>query len=179
MFDVTLEAYFNRRRLCIHASARGYGPALEQNGDVYACDHFVEPAYRLGNLHDTPLAEIVASPQMRRFWLDKRDRLTGQCQTCAVRQRCNGGCPKDRFTTSRSGEAGHSYLCEGLELFYHHTRPTMMVMAHLIRNGRAPAEIMALVAAEDPRRGPSSPCTCGSGRAHAQCNGTANASVPR
>jgi uncharacterized protein len=171
MFDVTLEAYFNRHLLCIHAPTCGYGPALEHNGDVYTCDHFVEPAYKLGNLHDTPLADLVASPQMQRFGLDKRDRLTGQCRSCPVRQLCNGGCPKDRFMQSKSGEAGHNYLCEGLELFYMHTRPTMMAMAHLIRNGRAPAEIMALVRAEDARRGAASPCTCGSGRKLGACHG--------
>jgi uncharacterized protein len=171
MFDVTLEAYFNRHLLCIHAPTCGYGPALEHNGDVYTCDHFVEPAHKLGNLHDTPLADLVASPQMRRFGLDKQDRLTGQCRSCPVRQLCNGGCPKDRFVPSRAGEGGHNYLCEGLELFYMHTRPTMMAMAHLIRNGRAPAEITALVRAEDARRGASSPCTCGSGRMLGACHG--------
>lgn len=171
MFDVTLEAYFNRHLLCIHAPTCGFGPALEHNGDVYTCDHFVEPAYKLGNLHDTPLADMVASEQMRRFGLDKRDRLTGQCQSCSVRQLCNGGCPKDRFMVSRRGESGHNYLCEGLELFYNHTKPGMMAMVHLIRTGRAPAEIMALLRAEDLRRGPKSPCTCGSGRASAACHG--------
>jgi uncharacterized protein len=173
MFDVTLEAYFNRHLLCIHAPTCGYGPALEHNGDVFTCDHFVEPAYKLGNLHETPLADMVASPQMRRFGLDKRDRLTGQCQTCKVRQLCNGGCPKDRFVASAAGEAGHNYLCEGLELFYLHTRPTMMAMAHLIKTERAPVEITALVAAEDRRRGPDSPCTCGSGRPFSACHGSA------
>jgi uncharacterized protein len=170
MFDVTLEAYFNRHLLCIHAPTCGYGPALEHNGDVYTCDHFVEPAYKLGNLHDTPLADLVASPQMRRFGLDKQDRLTGQCRTCPVRQLCNGGCPKDRFMPSKAGEAGHNYLCEGLELFYTHTRPSMMAMAHLIRSGRPPREIMALVRGEDARRGLDTPCTCGSGRSLAACH---------
>jgi uncharacterized protein len=108
---------------------------------------------------------------MRRFGLDKQDRLTGQCRSCPVRQLCNGGCPKDRFVPSRAGEGGHNYLCEGLELFYMHTRPTMMAMAHLIRNGHAPAEITALVGAEDARRGASSPCTCGSGRMLGACHG--------
>ena len=171
MFDVTLEAYFNRHLLCIHAPTFGYGPALEHNGDVYTCDHFVEPSYKLGNLHDTPLAELVASPQMREFGLDKRDWLTSQCRSCPIRQLCNGGCPKDRFMASKAGEAGHNYLCEGLELFYMHSRPTMMAMAHLIRNGRSPTEIIALVAAEDARRGKGAACTCGSGRKLADCHG--------
>jgi uncharacterized protein len=110
---------------------------------------------------------------MRRFGLDKRDRLTGQCRSCPVRQLCNGGCPKDRFTSSKAGEAGHNYLCEGLELFYNHTRPTMMVMARLIQSGRAASDIMELVRAEDARRGPDTLCTCGSGRKLAACHGTA------
>jgi uncharacterized protein len=169
---VTLEAYFNRHLLCIHAPTCGYGPALEHNGDVYTCDHFVEPACKLGNLHETPLGDLVASPQMRRFGLDKRDRLTGQCKTCPVRQLCNGGCPKDRFVASKAGEAGHNYLCEGLEHFYTHTRPSMMAMAHLIRNGRSPREMIRLVAAEDARRGHNAECTCGSGRKLAACHGT-------
>jgi uncharacterized protein len=170
MFDVTLEAYFNRHLLCIHAPTCGYGPALEHNGDVYTCDHFVEPDYKLGNLHDTPLADLVASPRMRQFGLDKRDQLTGQCRTCPVRQLCNGGCPKDRFVASKAGEGGHNYLCEGLELFYTHTRPSMMAMAHLIRSGRAPTELMALVRAEDARRGRDAKCTCGSGLPLATCH---------
>lgn len=173
MFDVTLEAYFNRHLLCIHAPTCGYGPALEHNGDVYTCDHFVEPAYKLGNLHDTPLADLVASPQMRRFGLDKRDKLTSQCKTCGVRQLCNGGCPKDRFVESLEGEPGHNYLCEGLELFYMHTRPSMMAMAHLIRTGRSPVELTSLVRAEDARRGADALCTCGSGQRLMSCHGTA------
>lgn len=171
MFDVTLEAYFNRHLLCIHAPTCGFGPALEHNGDVYTCDHFVEPSFRLGNLHETPLADLVASPQMRRFGMDKRDRLTSQCRTCAVRQLCNGGCPKDRFAASKAGEPGHNYLCAGLERFYQHTRPTMLAMKRLLDLGRAPAEIVALVRAEDARRGPTSPCTCGSGRSIRLCHG--------
>lgn len=171
MFDVTLESYFNRHLLCIHAPTCGFGPALEHNGDVYTCDHFVEPAYKLGNLHDTDLADLVASPEMRRFGLDKRDKLTGQCRACPVRQLCNGGCPKDRFVASKGGEAGHNYLCEGLELFYRHTRASMMAMAHLIRSDRSPAEMIALVRAEDARRGSDAPCTCGSGRLLATCHG--------
>jgi uncharacterized protein len=171
--DVTLEAYFSRHFLCIHAPTCSHGPALEHNGAVYACDHFVEPAYKPGNQHDTLLAEIVSSLQMRQFGLDKQDRLTGRCRSCPVRQLCSSGCPKDRFASSKAGEAGHNYLCEGLELFFTHTRPTMMAMAHLIRSGRTASEIMALVRAEDARHGPGAACTCGSGRKLVTCHGAA------
>jgi uncharacterized protein len=171
MFDVTLEAYFGRHLLCIHAPTCGYGPALEYNGDVYSCDHFVEPRYKLGNIHETQLVQLVASAQQRKFGDDKRDSLTPQCQRCEVRGLCNGGCPKDRFALSRDGDPGQNYLCAGLELFFTHTRPTMQTMAQLLQRGRAPSEVMALVAEEDARGGPYHPCPCGSGRKFRFCHG--------
>ena len=106
LFDVTLHAYFGEHLLCIHAPTCGYGPALEHNGDLYTCDHFVEPAFKLGNIHETHMIELVSSQQMRTFGDNKRDLLTKQCQACDVRPLCNGGCPKDRFIESRDGESG-------------------------------------------------------------------------
>lgn len=171
LFDVTLEAHFGRHLLCIHAPTCGYGPALEHNGDLYTCDHFVEPGQELGNIHETPLVQLVASPKLRRFGDDKRDRLTAQCQRCEVRLLCNGGCPKDRFATSKDGEPGHNYMCAGLEAFFQHTRPSMQVMANLFRGGKPPAEVMSWVAAEDARRDPYQPCPCGGGRKFKFCHG--------
>ena len=171
LFDVTLEAYFGRHLLCIHAPTCGYGPALEHNGDVYTCDHFVEPGQKLGNLHTTPLVELVASPQMRKFGADKRDRLTKQCRDCDVRFLCNGGCPKDRFALSRAGEPGHNYLCPGLELFFTQTRTLMGVMGHLLRRGGRPADVMLWVANEDAKRDPSALCPCGGGKEFRFCHG--------
>ena len=171
LFDVTLEAYFGRHLLCIHAPTCGYGPALEHNGDLYSCDHFVEPRFLLGNIHQTHMLELVASPEQRKFGQDKRDTLTAQCQGCEVRHLCNGGCPKDRFALSRDGEPGQNYLCAGLELFFTHTGPAMQTMARLLQQGRAPADVMALIAAEDARRGPYQPCPCGSGSKFKFCHG--------
>jgi len=171
IFDVTLEAYFGRHLLCIHAPTCGYGPALEYNGDVYACDHFVEPRYKLGNIHETPLVQLVASPAQRKFGDDKRDSLTAQCQRCQVRHLCNGGCPKDRFALSRDGEPGQNYLCAGLELFFTHTRHAMQTMAQLLQRGRAPFDVMAMIAAEDAKGGPYNPCSCGSGKKFRFCHG--------
>jgi uncharacterized protein len=176
LFDVTLEAYFGRHLLCIHAPTCGLGPALEYNGDLYACDHFVEPRFKLGNIHETHMLTLVASPAQRTFGQDKRDTLTAQCQGCAVRNLCNGGCPKDRFASSRDGEEGQNYLCPGLELFFTHTGPAMQTMARLLQQRRAPAEILALVAAEDARRGRNDSCPCGSGRKFKLCHGN---SAPR
>jgi uncharacterized protein len=171
LFDVTLEAYFGRHTLCIHAPTCGNGPALEHNGDVYSCDHFVEPSYRLGNIHETHLQKLVSSPQQRKFGNDKRDSLTPQCQRCEVRTLCNGGCPKDRFVLSSDGDAGQNYLCAGLELFFTHTRPAMRMMGQLFQNGRPPSGVMAWTLAEDRKRGHNPPCPCGSGRKFRACHG--------
>jgi len=173
LFDVTLEAYFGRHLLCIHAPTCGYGPALESNGDLYTCDHFVEPRFLLGNIHKTHMLTLVSSSEMRKFGDDKRDTLTTQCQQCEVRALCNGGCPKDRFALSRDGEPGQNYLCAGLELFFKHTAPAMRAMAQLIQQRRYPAELMAAVAAEDQKRGPYQPCSCGSGQKFRFCHGHA------
>jgi uncharacterized protein len=175
LFDVTLEGYFGRHHLCIHAPTCGYGPAMESNGDVYSCDHFVEPRYRLGNIHDKHLLELVASPEQRAFGRAKLESLTAQCQRCDVRPVCNGGCPKDRFATSRDGEPGQNYLCPGLELFFTHTRPAMETMARLFQQRRPPAEVMAIVAADDERRGVYQPCPCGGGAKFRFCHGRAPA----
>jgi uncharacterized protein len=171
LFDVTLEAFFGRHLLCIHAPMCGQGPALEYNGDLYSCDHFVEPGFRLGNIHQTHMLKLVASPEQRKFGQDKLDTLTAQCRQCRVRHWCNGGCPKDRFAVSRDGEAGQNYLCEGLELFFMHTGPSFKAMAQLIRQGRAPSEMMASVAADDAVRGSYQPCPCGSGEKFRFCHG--------
>ena len=81
-----------------------------------------------------------------------------------MRHLCNGGCPKDRFSVSRDGESGHNYLCAGLELFFLHTGPTFTKMAQLLQQNRAPAELMAFLAAEDARHDSDHPCPCGNGR---------------
>ncbi|MGA9584401.1 MAG: anaerobic sulfatase maturase [Terracidiphilus sp.] len=171
LFDVTLEAFFGRHLLCIHAPTCGYGPALEYNGDLYSCDHFVEPKYLLGNIHQSTLSKMVASAEQRKFGDDKRNLLTKQCQNCRVRHLCNGGCPKDRFGVSRDGEPGHNYLCEGLELFFMHTGPTMSMMAQLLQRNRAPSEVMGIIADRDAQQAHNALCSCGSGRKFRKCHG--------
>jgi len=178
LFDVTLEAFFGRHLLCIHAPTCGYGMALEYNGDLYSCDHFVEPRYKLGNIHQTPLVQLVASPEQRKFGDDKRDTLTAQCRSCEVKPLCNGGCPKDRFTLSRDGEPGQNYLCAGLELFFKHTLPVMRTMAQLLQQQRAPSEVMDMIANQDAQRAHNAPCTCGSGIKFRKCHGNRNPKSP-
>ncbi|MFN8771346.1 MAG: anaerobic sulfatase maturase [bacterium] len=178
LFDVTLEAFFGRHLLCIHAPTCGYGPALEHNGDLYSCDHFVEPKHLLGNIHKTHMLTLVASSEQRRFGQGKRDSLTQQCQTCKVRNWCNGGCPKDRFALSKDGEPGQNYLCAGLEKFFMHTGPTFNVMAQLYRKGHPPAEVMTSIAALDARRDAYQPCPCGSGSKFRFCHGDRDPKTP-
>jgi uncharacterized protein len=171
LFDVTLHAYFGQHLLCVHAPTCGYGPALEYNGDLYTCDHFVEPDYLLGNINETHMLELVGSQQMRTFGDNKRDLLTRQCRNCEVRQLCNGGCPKDRFKLSRDGEPGHNYLCEGLYDFFTHVRPAMNVMAQLVQRDLPAAGVMKWTAEQDRQRGRNAPCPCGSGRKFKSCHG--------
>jgi uncharacterized protein len=178
LFDVTLEAFFGRHLLCIHAPTCGYGPALEHNGDLYSCDHFVEPDYKLGNIHQTHMLKLVAAPAQRKFGQDKQDTLTAQCRNCKVLNWCNGGCPKDRFALSKDGEPGHNYLCAGLEKFFLHTGPAFNAMAQLLRQDRAPSEVMQVIGARDAERGADQPCTCGSGKKFRFCHGDRGPAPP-
>lgn len=142
MFDVTLGAHLGRHSLCIHAPTCGDALALEFNGDVYSCDHFVEPAYLVGNVHDRPLRDIVDDERQRAFGRHKRDSLPRQCRECEVLFACHGGCPKDRFGTTVDGEPGLNHLCEGYLHFFGHSRSAMQTMARLLLDGRYADEIM-------------------------------------
>jgi uncharacterized protein len=120
---------------------------VEHNGDLFSCDHFVEPRHRLGNVTERPLADLVGSPRQRQFGLNKRDTLPRYCRGCTVRFICSGGCPKDRILTTPDGEPGLNYLCEGFRAFFTHIDRPMKMMANLIRQRRPPANIMAMLAA--------------------------------
>ncbi len=149
LFDVTLGAHLGQHSLCVHAPTCGSALAMEHNGDVYSCDHFVEPRHRLGNIHTETLVELVAKPQQQAFGRAKLDDLPAQCVRCDVRFACHGGCPKDRFRTTADGEGGLSYLCPSFLHFFRHTRPAFAEMASLLRAGRYPDEIMGRVASAD------------------------------
>lgn len=145
LFDVALGVWFGQpSTLCVHAQTCGNALALEHNGDLFSCDHFVEPRHKLGNIADKPLAELVASPRQRQFGLDKRDSLPRYCRECAVRFVCSGGCPKDRILKTPDGEPGLNYLCEGFKAFFTHIDRPMSIMADLLRRRRPPADIMAM-----------------------------------
>jgi uncharacterized protein len=177
MFDTTLANYHGEPGgMCVHAKTCGEQLALEHNGDLYSCDHYVEPGYRLGNIADKRMIELVVLPQQRKFGLDKHDTLTRYCQDCDVLTACNGGCPKDRFAMSPYGEPGQHYLCSGYEAFFRHVREPMQRMSALLTAGRAPAEIMSAYALRDKQRGRNESCTCASGRKWKRCHGDATLS---
>jgi uncharacterized protein len=144
---------------------------MEHNGDVYSCDHFVEPDFLLGNVGEGQLGELVASPKQRCFGHDKLAQLPRYCLECDVRFACHGGCPKDRFISTPDGDTGLNYLCAGYKAFFHHVDRPMRFMSEQLRRDGAPAEITAVYAAEDARRGRNDPCTCGSGRKWKHCHG--------
>lgn len=143
MFDVALAAWAGLPSgLCVFDETCGTAMALEHNGDLYSCDHFVDPEHLLGNILNHPLAELAGSDPQRKFGQDKKSTLPGQCRTCEVRFACNGGCPKDRLAVTADGEPGLNYLCEGYFAFFKHINEPMLFMANELRNGRAPANVM-------------------------------------
>ena len=177
MFDTTLGAHVGMYSVCVFAPTCGDAVALEHNGDLYSCDHFVEPDYKLGNIQQNSLGELVASERQRKFGRDKRDTLPKYCRDCDVRFACNGGCPKDRFIQTPDGEPGLNYLCEGYKRFFQHVDRPMRIMANLLQRDLAPAEIMALYAWEDAKwnaaaaeAGRNEPCPCGSGKKSKHCH---------
>lgn len=179
LFDVQLGIWMGRpASLCIFAKTCGNGLALEHNGDLYACDHYVYPGYRLGNILHTPIATLARAPEQRQFGLDKEARLPGVCRRCQWRFACHGGCPKHRFLPAPGDDPERlNYFCEAHKLFFAHAARYFDAMARLIRLGQAPARIMEKVADEDARQarpGRNAPCSCGSGRKYKQCCGNGN-----
>jgi uncharacterized protein len=172
MFDTALAHWAGEPGgICVHEETCGLQVALEHNGDVYSCDHFVEPSFRLGNIKQDHLLQLVSSQRQKKFGLDKRDTLTTTCRKCEVRFACNGGCPKDRFAISPSGEPGHNYLCASYATFFRHVDAPMQFMAGRLAAQRPPAEVTTLYSAADRTRARNEPCTCGGGRKWKQCHG--------
>lgn len=180
IFDVALEIWLGLpSSLCVFRETCGSAMALEHNGDLYSCDHFVYPENKLGNLMERPLASMAASPQQSRFGLDKRETLPLYCRECDVRFACNGECPKHRFIRTPDGEDGLNYLCAGYKLFFHHIDPAMRFMANELRHERPPANVMEWVRRRDQgvkaQPGRNDPCPCGSGLKYKKCCGRGSA----
>ena len=178
LFDVTLGAHVGQYSLCVFSPTCGDAVALEHTGDLYSCDHFVESDYKLGNIREVPMAELVASARQREFGADKQSTLPKYCRECDVLYACNGGCPKDRFATTPDGEPGLNFLCAGYKKFFQYVAQPMRLMANLLEAKRAPAEIMRIYAQQDEvwraeakKIGRNEPCPCASGRKVKHCHG--------
>ena len=143
MFDNALASWAGvGATLCVFAETCGRQLVVEHDGSTYACDHYVYPEYRLGNIRSQSFAEMLESDAQHSFGAAKRDTLPAQCRTCQVRFACNGGCPRQRFLETATGEPGLNYLCAGYRKFFRHVDPSMRAMTNLLRQGRAPAEVM-------------------------------------
>jgi uncharacterized protein len=148
MFEVALGNWLRADAgLCLFAETCGRSPAVEANGDVFACDHYVYPNYRLGNIGDRPLAELLRLPSQERFGRHKAEAMPGTCRRCPYLFACRGECPKNRFTLDANGEPGLNYLCPAYRRFFAHVDPCLRMMAQFILAGRSPAAIMPIVAA--------------------------------
>jgi uncharacterized protein len=177
IFDVQLGIWLGMpSTLCVFGETCGNAVAMEHNGDLYSCDHYVYPRYKLGNVMELGMREMLDSPQQRAFGEDKRDTLPKYCRECDVRFACNGECPKHRFISTPDGEPGLNYLCAGYKKFFHHIDPYMQTMGNLLRHQQPAAMIMEMLAreekpAEKVRR--NDPCPCGSGKKYKKCCGAA------
>jgi len=168
-FDAVLAGWLGHAgTVCILGPSCGLGLALEHNGDLYTCDHFVDPGHLLGNILTTPMIELVSSEKQRRFGRDKRDTLPRQCRQCRYLFLCNGECPKNRLIETAEGEPGLNYLCEGYRTFFSHTEKSMQDMAGLMRLGRPASDVMRLSTGKVPPAhtgfagvGRNDPCPCG------------------
>ena len=179
MFDTALANWYGEGGgMCVHAETCGTQLALEHNGDVYSCDHFVEPRFRLGNIRELPMLDMVAlAAAARRSGRPSATRSRRQCLDCDVRFACNGGCPKDRFAMSLDGEPGQHYLCPSYTSFFGHVRPADGGDVRPAAGGPgAVASSWPPTPPADAQRGRNDPCTCGSGRKWKDCHGAEPAS---
>ena len=159
LFDVALGNWLGLgSSLCVFAEECGTALAVEHNGDVFSCDHFVYAQYRLGNLMNQSLGAMVQSPAQLQFGRAKSAALPEYCRACDVRFACQGECPKHRFITTPAGEGGLNYLCAGYQKFFRHIDPHMRTMAQLLQNDEAPARIMEMLRPTNPDLKTDLPC---------------------
>lgn len=144
LFDATLANWVGQiPGVCTMAEECGHAGVMEYNGDVYSCDHFVFPEYRLGNLGERSLYELMNSEKQKEFAENKKKRLPQQCLECEFLFACHGECPKNRFVKDEYGNPGLNYLCKGYKMFFDHVAPYMDFMKAEFLAERAPANIMA------------------------------------
>lgn len=154
LFDATLANWVGQAPgICTLSKSCGHAGALEFNGDLYACDHFVFPEYRIGNILETPLSELMHSARQVAFGDAKIKALPRQCRQCRYLFACNGECPRNRFARTKEGEANLNYLCKGYQRFFAHVEPYMDFMRNEYLHGRAPANVMSWAQARFATKG--------------------------
>ncbi|HON35541.1 MAG TPA: anaerobic sulfatase maturase [Methanothrix sp.] len=179
IFDASLAAWMGAfQSVCIFSPTCGTALAMEHNGDLYSCDHFVDRDHLLGNIERVSMEKLASSEKQRRFGQDKLNSLPKYCLGCEVRFACNGECPKNRFMKAPNGEPGLNYLCAGYREFFRHVDGPMRFMANELRQGREAASIMRytatdLVSSAAFKPGRNDPCPCGSGLKYKKCHGNA------
>lgn len=174
MFDSALAAWVGAPRgMCVFEENCGNALALEHNGDLYSCDHFVEPRYLLGNVQEEALLSLVQGQAQRDFGKAKSATLPQYCRECEVRFACNGECPRNRFATAPDGELGLNYLCQGYRAFFRRVDKPMKMMRELYLQRKPPAAVKNLLEERFSASLSNDPCPCYSGRAFARCHGAA------
>jgi uncharacterized protein len=149
IFDQALAAWTGMEpTLCVFRKQCGRALAIEHNGDLFCCDHYVEPEYKLGNIHELPIIEMANSPKQIQFGADKERLLPQYCRECEVLFVCNGECPKNRLLKTPDGEEGLNYLCAGYRKFFNAIDPYMKLMAEEVRNRRPAANVMVRLNAQ-------------------------------
>lgn len=180
-FDAALRNWMGARSsgMCVFDETCGHALALEHNGDLYSCDHFVEPRHHVGNLKDKRVLDVITSDEQLAFGRDKLAGLPKECRECDVRFACHGECPKNRFTKTSDGERGLNYLCAGYKRFFRHVDGPMKQMAGLVDLGLPAARVMPMIRRDEhlarqraalARAGRNAPCPCGSGRKRKRCH---------
>lgn len=143
LFDTSLANWVGAMPgLCSFARNCGHALAVEHNGDVYSCDHFVYPEYKLGNIQESSLSTMLQSDKQKRFGLQKSQSLPKECKRCKFHFACHGECPKHRFAKTRQGKPGLNALCAGFRMYFEHIEPYMEFMAAMLAKEKPPALVM-------------------------------------
>ncbi len=175
IFDVSLANWMGERPgLCVFSETCGDATAMEHNGDLFSCDHYVYDEYKLGNIMDIPMLDMIKSEFQEKFGRDKRDSLPKYCFQCDYRFACHGECPKNRISLTPDGEPGLNYLCAAYKMFFSHVHPYMQFMADELKAKRPPANVMEWIRRLERNKnqsvqtkvviGRNDPCPCGSGK---------------
>lgn len=145
VFDCTLANWVGvTPGSCVYGSTCGSNSIIEHNGDLYCCDHFVYPEYKVGNISEKPLKQMMQSEQQMKFGVSKHLGLPYKCLKCKYLFACNGECPKHRFNSTEKGETGLNALCEGYCMFFDHAAPYMQKMSALLNENKSPALVMMM-----------------------------------